>query len=140
MGQVFLTASLAFVDDGRLLGVRKRGTDRFMLPGGKIEPGESPAACAVREAEEEIGVRVAETEVHVLGQWRAAAANEAGALVDSVVHLSRVPALDPAPRAEIEELRWIGLDESGDDLAPLLTEHVLPVLRELPGLASPAGR
>src|SRR5438093_1300125 len=28
------------------------------LPGGKCEPGESPAACAVREVREEVGVEV----------------------------------------------------------------------------------
>lgn len=133
MTQLFLTASLAFVTDGRLLTVRKQGTDRFMLPGGKIEAGESALACAVREAEEEIGVRVAADDVDLLGHWRAAAANEPGAVVDSVVHLSRVPAVDPVARAEIAELRWLDLDAApAADLAPLLLDHVLPALRDHP--------
>ena len=36
-------------DDGRLLLSRKRGTSAFMQAGGKIEPGEQPAAALVRE-------------------------------------------------------------------------------------------
>ncbi|WP_206079956.1 NUDIX domain-containing protein [Propioniciclava coleopterorum] len=41
---------------GDLLLVRKRGTRAFMLPGGKVEPGETHAEAAVREVREEIGL------------------------------------------------------------------------------------
>ena len=42
---------------GRVLCVRKRGTDTFMLPGGKFEPGESvdnPEVTAAREVSEAV--------------------------------------------------------------------------------------
>ncbi|MDQ4110455.1 MAG: NUDIX domain-containing protein, partial [Actinomycetota bacterium] len=39
-----------------MLTVRKNGTTKFMLPGGKLEPGESAAEAAVREVAEELGV------------------------------------------------------------------------------------
>jgi len=126
---IFWTASLAFVRDGRLLVVRKRGTSRFMLPGGKIEPDESPLECALREAAEEVGLVVDPAHVAELGHWQAPAANEPDAVVDSVVHVTdRLPG-DPAPLAEIAELAWIDLDATGDHLAPLLLDHVLPALR-----------
>lgn len=32
--------------------------DEWELPGGKLEPGEDPAACVVREMGEELGLRV----------------------------------------------------------------------------------
>ena len=41
--------------DGAVVTVRKSGTDRFMLPGGKWERGESPLRCAIRELDEELG-------------------------------------------------------------------------------------
>ena len=113
---------------GEVLTVRKRGTHRFMLPGGKPEPGESAAATAVREAHEEVGVVLDEARLRELGTFRAAAANEAGHEVVGTVFEHPLDGAT-APAGEIEELRW--LDLAGDlpgDLAPLLEHHVLPVL------------
>ena len=52
----FVTASVCVLRDGALLTVRKRGTSRFMLPGGKLELGETPVECAVREAADKAGI------------------------------------------------------------------------------------
>lgn len=43
-----------------LLGLKKRGfgSGRIVAPGGKIEPGESPAQAAARELAEETGLEV----------------------------------------------------------------------------------
>ncbi len=42
-----------------LIGRRRPGEDPFFVfPGGKAEPGETPAGAAVREAHEELGVHV----------------------------------------------------------------------------------
>lgn len=115
---------------GRVLTVRKRGTHRFMLVGGKHEPGESPEQTAVREAAEEVGAVLDVTRLERLGRFTAAAANEEGRTVESVVFTHpRVPVGEP-PDSEIAEQRW--LDPRAvpwpDDLAPLLVEHVLPRL------------
>jgi ADP-ribose pyrophosphatase YjhB (NUDIX family) len=45
-------------DRGRLLLARHADGDHWGLVGGALEPGESPAEAAVREAREEIGVDV----------------------------------------------------------------------------------
>lgn len=46
------------VRENRLLTVRARGRDLLYLPGGKVEPGESPAEAVAREAGEELGVEL----------------------------------------------------------------------------------
>ena len=75
----------------RMLTVRKRGTELFMHPGGKPEPGESSVETAVREVAEELGVRVRPTELTFLGTFVAGAANEADTLVKahllSLIHI-----------------------------------------------------
>ncbi len=46
--------------DGRLLVIhrRKNGDAYDALPGGKLEPGETPEQAAVREVDEETGLKV----------------------------------------------------------------------------------
>jgi len=53
---MFVVSAVVLRDErGRILVVRKRGTSRYMLPGGKIEVGETPAHAAIRELCEEVG-------------------------------------------------------------------------------------
>ena len=52
------TATLIFVvQDGRVLLIRKKrglGAGKINGPGGRIDPGETPKTCAIREAQEEL--------------------------------------------------------------------------------------
>lgn len=54
---------LAVDDRARVLLVRAAETGQWVVPGGAMEPGETPADAAVREVWEETGVRVALTGV-----------------------------------------------------------------------------
>ncbi|WP_244929040.1 NUDIX domain-containing protein [Nocardioides sp. W7] len=112
-------------DAGRVLSVRKAGTSRFMLPGGKLEPGETPAQAAVREVREEVGLDLAE--VRLLGEFTSDTANEPGFVLESTVFTADLTGT-PSASAEIAELRWIEPDATDADLAPLLRDHVLPAL------------
>ncbi|MFI1374159.1 NUDIX hydrolase [Streptomyces longwoodensis] len=49
--------ALVFDDEGRVLLNRRTDTRRWSVIGGIPEPGEQPAACAVREVHEETAVR-----------------------------------------------------------------------------------
>ncbi|MCX4231519.1 NUDIX hydrolase [Streptomyces sp. NPDC020707] len=49
--------AIVFDDEGRILLGRRVDTGRWAVIGGMAEPGEQPAACAVREVHEETGVR-----------------------------------------------------------------------------------
>ncbi len=133
--QPIVVAAVAFTRAGALLTVRKRGTGMFMLPGGKLEPGESPAEAARREVSEEVGLDVGDLEL--LGEFAADAANEPGRTIVSTVYRAELPG-EPRAIGEIAELRWTPLDASAADLAPLLREHVLPALRDLGDRPGPA--
>jgi 8-oxo-dGTP pyrophosphatase MutT (NUDIX family) len=52
---------LAIDDDGRGLLQRRRDTGQWAIPMGKMELGETPTQCAVRETQEETGVLVEAT-------------------------------------------------------------------------------
>jgi 8-oxo-dGTP diphosphatase len=53
-------ATLCFViHNGQILLIRKKrglGAGKINGPGGRIEPGETPLDCAVRETQEEVGI------------------------------------------------------------------------------------
>ncbi len=54
-------ATLCFlIQDGQILLIRKKrglGAGKINGPGGRIEPGEEPHECAVRETSEEVGLK-----------------------------------------------------------------------------------
>lgn len=55
-----VAAAIAYLGDRVLVTRRAQGEQLagfWEFPGGKIEPGETPARCIVRELEEELGVR-----------------------------------------------------------------------------------
>ena len=115
---------------GRVLSVRKRGTSRFMLPGGKPGPGETPPETAVREVREEIGTLIDASSLAPLATFLAPAANEAGRDVEGTIFTCEEP-INPQPAAEIEEIAWVdprNPAEADVDLAPLLETKVFPAL------------
>ena len=65
-------ATLVFViRDGKILLIDKKtglGKGKVNGPGGKVEKGESPEACAVRECHEELGITV--SNLQYCGQHR----------------------------------------------------------------------
>ncbi|MGD8200221.1 NUDIX domain-containing protein [Ornithinimicrobium sp. W1679] len=103
-------AAVALVDDlerpRRLLAARRSGPPALAggweFPGGKVEPGEDPADAAVREAAEELGVRVVLGpaaggpwplgETHVMHLWWAVTAADGE---------------EPRPLEDHDALRWL---------------------------------
>ena len=128
MAEVIVVAAICIHDGaGRLLTVRKRGTHRFMLPGGKLEPGETPELAVVRETAEEVGIVVALDGLVLLGEWRAPAANEPDTYIDSTVFTADVSDPRPVVAGEIEELRWVDRGAaSALEVAPLAAAYFLP--------------
>lgn len=129
MPVIRIAAAVMTDDAGRVLLVRKRGTSAWMQPGGKVEPGEQPDETLVRELEEELGVVVPVASLRPWGRFQAPAANEPGHTVDCDV-FGVETAHVPVAAAEIEELRWVAVDETGLTIAPLALEVVWPRLAE----------
>lgn len=125
VGVVRVVAALITDPDGRLLLVRKRGTEKFMRAGGKPEAGETARGALVRELQEELGLTVSEASLAPLGPFVTDAANEPGHRLEAEVFRLPLPAHVATalePHAEIAELRWATPAEAealGARLAPL---------------------
>lgn len=120
----------ALIDAGRLLAARRSAppelAGRWELPGGKVEPGETPDAALVRELREELGVRV-EAGQRVPGEWPLRSP-----YVLQVWTAALLPdSPGPTPLQDHDELRWLTRDELGD--VPWLDQDV-PAVREVAAL------
>lgn len=104
-----LVVGAAIVHDGRVLAARRTAPAELAggweFPGGKVEPGEDPAAAVVREVAEELGCSIAVT------RFLDAEVRIRDGLVLRVA-LATLADGEPVPReAEHDAVRWLGPEE-----------------------------
>jgi 8-oxo-dGTP pyrophosphatase MutT (NUDIX family) len=122
-----IAAAVIGDDRGRVLLVRKRGTEAFMQPGGKLAAGEAAFDAMARELREELGCGIRAQ--RALGRFSAVAANEPDAIVEAELFAVELDG-EITPAAEIEEALWHHPDDVPPfALAPLTRDHVLPLVR-----------
>jgi len=124
-------AALLVVRDGQILLCKKKKGGALILPGGKIEPGESPEECVKREVREELGgIKV--VNLSLVGSYEDVAARLHGEMHRRI----RIELFDgelrgePRASSEIAELVWFGRKDDQDAVAPSLRNKVFPDLRE----------
>lgn len=131
-------ASGVCVHQGKLLTVLLRDplthTARLFVPGGAIEPGETPAQAAVRETLEETGYRVAclprlPVVAHYPFTW-------AGNAIDVTTHFFAVALVDATAAAApvndasyLEGTRWIAVSEVRQQLG--FDRNILAAVQQL---------
>jgi ADP-ribose pyrophosphatase YjhB (NUDIX family) len=107
-----LAASIAIIEKESILLIQREDFRVWGLPGGDVDPGESLAQAAVREAREETGLTVELT--RLVGMY--SLVGNAHTLV-TAVFAARVTGgkLRPDPR-EIADASWFRADALPDDL------------------------
>ena len=101
-----LVAAIALIRDRQVLMVTARGRDVYYMPGGKIDPGETAAQAAAREAHEEVALELDADDLDELFEVVVQAHGEPdGRLVRMRVFLAETDA-PPAASAEVGALHW----------------------------------
>lgn len=124
-------AVLPLLDDGRILLERQYRYPLqqvlLELPAGKIDPGESIFACAVRELQEETG--------HTAREWaRAGRLHNAAGYADEVIEIWFARGLVPGPQ-RLDAGEFIELvAHSGDELDAMARSGALTDAKTLIGL------
>jgi len=117
----------AIVSDDRVLAARRTrpaaAAGRWELPGGKVEPGETPEDAVVREVAEELGCTIG------VDGWLTGR-SPIGPAMELTIARSRLVAGRPQPH-EHDEVRWLAADEL-DDVDWLDSDR--PFLAELRGI------
>lgn len=127
MKVIKIAAALIARRNGDVLLVRKNGTEVFMQPGGKIEPGETPEAALIRELYEEIGLSVEQDALQPIGEFQAIAANEPHHHVHADLFLITIDDPKISVGGEIDEITWVTPAAPGSlPMAPLTADHILP--------------
>jgi 8-oxo-dGTP diphosphatase len=94
--------------NGQLLSTRSHGKDRYYLPGGKREPGETDAQTLLREIQEELTVVLDPASLAYAGTFEAPAhGHPAGVLVRMTCYWAPRYTGTLQPAAEIEEVVWL---------------------------------
>ena len=127
---------LLHLKDGRVLLCRKKHTTSLLiLPGGKLEPGETAEECLRRECREELG-EVEVSDLSYIDDYESPAAGQDGKNVKIELYSGDLEGV-PVAHAEIQELVWFGPEDDAELLASSLRNIIFPDLRRR-GLMPPA--
>lgn len=123
-----VASGVVFFDEaGRVLLVEPTYNDVWHLPGGVVEGGESPAAAAIREVEEELGLEVDAGPLMGV-DYRPPIPGGRGDALRFVFHggvlssdqIERIV----VPADEIRSWRFVALDELDDYVIPVLANRL----------------
>jgi 8-oxo-dGTP diphosphatase len=124
-------AAVAVLRERRLLLVTARGRDVYYLPGGKIEPGESARAAAVREAREEVGLDLDPADLDELFTVVSQAHGEPDGRLVRMTVFGVATSAAPEAAAEVDAVHWVTTADAhrfppaGVEVARLLVERDL---------------
>ncbi len=107
-----------YTKEGRILSTRSKGKDKYYIPGGKREQGESDLQTLAREIKEELSVAILEPTVSYLGTYQAQAHGHAeGILVQMTCYTAEYEGELKAD-SEIAEIVWLTTEDM-EDISPV---------------------
>jgi 8-oxo-dGTP diphosphatase len=100
----------------------------WLLPGGRIEVGETVVVALVREIKEELDCEVDKDSLEYVGSYEAPAAGRPGQTVNIQLYKGSFKG-KPKPSSEVKELGWLGKEDiGGDNVSEIIREHLVPDL------------
>ncbi len=113
---VIIMAGGGLVDNGKGQYLFMFRRNKWDLPKGKLDPGETLEQCAVREVGEETGLKHVKLEAPLLVTWHTY--DENGKHILKETHWYRMSAsadqsIIPQQEEQITELRWVAPEDTG---------------------------
>jgi 8-oxo-dGTP diphosphatase len=121
--------------EGALLLVRHQKPDRepyWVLPGGRLEPGETIPECAGRELAEETGLAAGFSGVLYVSEFLREGRHTVDVIArmalegDEEATLGSDPEVEPGTEPTLREVRWVSIDELWEiELLPASVKEAL---------------
>ena len=124
--------ALLVIERNKVLLCKKRGLSKLILPGGRVEAGESALECLRREITEELGSNAVLGNVEQIGVYQDIAAVDGDAPVKTlqITLYSGQLTCELTASMEIEELIWFGIDSDRSQLSAILINKIFPDIKE----------
>jgi 8-oxo-dGTP pyrophosphatase MutT (NUDIX family) len=99
------------IQDNRILLTRSYGKDKYYIPGGKREQGETDEQALIREISEELSVTIDESSLQFVGIFKAQAHGQPEGVFVKMTCYSGKYIGEVKASAEIEAIRWFAYSE-----------------------------
>ena len=96
-----------YLQDGKILSTRSKGKDKYYIPGGKRETGESDIETLVREVKEELSVDIIESSAKLYGVFEAQAHGKAEGVIVKMICYTAEFTGELKADSEIAEIVWL---------------------------------
>ena len=96
-----------YLQDGMILSTRSKGKDKYYIPGGKREAGESDIETLVREVKEELSVDIIKSSAKLYGVFEAQAHGKAEGVIVKMTCYTAEFTGELKADSEIAEIVWL---------------------------------
>lgn len=100
------------INNRTVLSTRSFGKDKFYIPGGKRETGETDEQALLREIKEELNVDLDNTTLQLVGIFEAQAHGHAEGVIVKMTCYTATYSGQLLPQSEIEEMAWLTLADT----------------------------
>jgi len=113
-------ARAIILNEANILLVRNINVNHWSLPGGKIDKGETPEECLLRELKEELVLSISKTD-YILGEYLSSKEGKRDTVYIFVVKL-----LSPTfqKQWELQDAQWFPLSRLPENISPAASRRI----------------
>jgi hypothetical protein len=101
---------------------------QYLIPGGRIWPGQTDIFCLKEEIKEELNCEIDESSIEFIAEYTDVSATSPDRDVSIKLYKGTVIGT-PTPSSEIGALHWIGKEDIGDGrISPIINNKIIPDL------------
>ncbi len=116
------------IKNKQILSTRSFGKDKYYIPGGKRELGESDNEALIREIKEELSVDLIESSIRLVGVFESQAHGQAEGVIVKMTCYKADYVGEIKNAAEIEEIKWLNFTDK--ELTSYVDIVIFDYLRE----------